>query len=186
MWTKFDAGSIGMAISTTIHIADCLLSHQQQRQHQRFHLFERKCELNSTQKISAPNFIDFFFSFVSGKLKYHNRRRNIEAARVREPAIGGRVSVCRLVWYGRIGFRSSKTLAGRHQFEWGSCWHRWFDIDVDGGKSAHSAATSVALESVARQQYIDSLWRSCVKSGASVEFLQVTLPHAPMNAIQFN
>lgn len=45
MWTEFGTGSIGMAISATPYTAYCFLfDAQQQRQCQRFHLFEWKCE----------------------------------------------------------------------------------------------------------------------------------------------
>lgn len=121
------------------------------------------------------DFHDFLLFFaVPGKLEYHHRRRHIEAARIREPAIGGRVSMRGMVWCGRIGVRSSETFARRHQSEWCPRWRRRLGVDTDGSQSSHSAVTNGALESVAGQQHPDSLRRSCIESTASVEFLQVT------------
>lgn len=125
-----------------------------------------------------PIFTIFFFFAVSGKLEYNHRRRYIKAACVREPAIGGRVSMRSVVWCGRIGVRPSETFARRYQSEWCPRWRRRLSIDTDGSQSSHSAVTNGALESVAGQQHPDSLRRSCIESTASVEFLQVTFPPA--------
>lgn len=79
----------------------------------------------------------------------------------------------RLVWHGRAGFGAGETAAGRHQPEWGSRKRRRLGAFVDGSESTHAAATSGALESVARQQHTHPLRRSGIESAARVDLLQV-------------